>query len=122
MTAATTPFLLTGQSTTSDVLIFQNLTELARKKTPLATRNLQTDYVLGRQGNLDGEYWNGDLAELLIFDRQLSDAERIAVSREMSDRYGLWTSETPTAPAPAELALASLCHVLLSSNEFVYVD
>lgn len=117
-----TPFLLVAQSTLSDVAVFQNLTELARKKSSLATRNLQTAYVVGRQGNLDGEYWNGDLAELLVFDRQLTDAERIAVSQGLADRYGLWTSENPGTPTPADLALASLCHVLMSSNEFVYVD
>lgn len=117
-----TPFLLVGQSTMNDVSIFQNLTELARKKSSLAPRNLQTAYVLGRQGNLDGEYWTGDLAELLVFDRQLTDAERIAVSQELADRYGLWTSDNPGSPTPEELALASLCHVLMNSNEFVYVD
>ena len=116
------PFLLVGQSTTNDVRVYQNLTELARKQTPLASRNLNTAYVLGQQGNIDGEYWQGDLAELLVFDRSLTDVERMAISRELARRYGITSTEDPAAPSPRELALASLCHVLLNSNEFVYVD
>lgn len=122
VSSAREPFLLTGLNASSDAAVFQNLNQLARKNSPLAARNLATAYVLGQQGNIDGEYWNGDLAELIVFDRQLTDAERIAVSQELSNRYGLWKAESQAAPSPRQLALASLCHVLLNSNEFVYVD
>ena len=122
LTTQQNPFLLIGHSTTDDVRIFQNLTELARKQTPLALRNLKTAYVLGQQGNIDGEYWYGDLAELLVFNRSLTDVERVTISRDLLNRYAITTTADPAAPSPRELALASLCHVLLNSNEFVYVD
>lgn len=120
--APSVPFVLSGLSTTYDAVIFQGLNRLAQKNAALSARNLATAYVLGRQGNLDGEFWNGDLAELLVFNRSLSDAEHIAVTQSLSERYGLPTIESQPPPSPRQLALASLCHVLLNSNEFVYVD
>ncbi|MBX3443484.1 MAG: DUF1553 domain-containing protein [Planctomyces sp.] len=116
------PFLLTGVSREYDAVLLQNTDELARKSTPLAPRNLSTGYVLGQQGNIDGEYWQGDLAELLVYDRALSDSERLAASRLLAERYGLWTEAPPSPKPPARRAMESLCHVLLNSNEFVYVD
>ncbi|WP_373649463.1 DUF1553 domain-containing protein [Schlesneria sp. DSM 10557] len=116
------PFLLIGQSNANEARIFENLTELASRSTPLAPRNLGTNYVLGQQGNIDGEYWQGDLAEIIVFDRSLSGEERIALTRELSKRYEIHLSAAPAEPSPHELALASLCHVLLNSNEFIYVD
>jgi hypothetical protein len=116
------PFLLTGVANEYGAVLFQNRAELAKKATPLAPRNLTTAYVVGQQGNIDGEYWNGDLAELLVYDRALSDEERLAVSQSLAERYGLWDEPTVNPKSPQELALASLCHVLMNCNEFVYVD
>jgi hypothetical protein len=31
-------------------------------------------------------------------------------------------AKRPEPPVPAEAALASLCHVLLNTNEFLFVD
>ena len=65
--------------------------------------------------------------ELLVYDRDLGDEERRSVSSYLKLKYGL--PETKAAEtedrfdlAPEVLALVSLCHVLLNSNEFVYVD
>jgi hypothetical protein len=74
-------------------------------------------YVIGQQGDINGEFWNGDIAELMVFDRALSEIERMQVWNMLSSRYGI-----ASLPTPEEKALASLCHVLLNSNEFVYVD
>ena len=81
--------------------------------------------MIGQQGNINGEYWNGDIAELLVYDRALSTTERQKVWSVLLDRYQLSTfvRQAPSAePSPELLALASLCHVLLNSNEFIYVD
>jgi hypothetical protein len=113
-------FLLTGIFNAQEATVFQNARELARKPGGLGPRNLTGQYVIGTQGNLDGEYWNGDIAEVIVFDRSLTDAERKLVSNYLLQRYGL--AAPPTPPDPKLLALASLCQVLLNTNEFLYVD
>lgn len=114
------PFLLTAVAGEHEAAVFQNDQPLARKSSPLAPRVLTTPFVVGQQGNIDGEFWSGDIAELLVYDRALTDAELRQVWGVLSTRYGL--APPPRPFDPAKLALASLCHVLLNSNEFVYVD
>ena len=111
-------FLLTAISGERDAIVYHNDTILGQKRAKLAERALNAPYVLGRQGELAGEYWQGDIAELLVYDRQLNDGERTAVWRYLNARYDLDASTHD----PQELALASLCHVLLNANEFIYVD
>ncbi len=36
-----------------------------------------------------GQFWDGDIAEMLLYDRALSQEERQAVGRYLSDRYGI---------------------------------
>ena len=43
----------------------------------------------GANNNGMAEIWNGDIAELMIFDRALTDEERRAVERYLSARYGV---------------------------------
>jgi hypothetical protein len=55
----------------------------------------------------------------------LSEQEQRQVWSVLFDRYGLPTfipKPQETVPDSQLLALASLCHVLLNSNEFIYVD
>ena len=73
--------------------------------------------MIGQQGNINGEFWNGDIFEILIFDRALNMEEREAIWELLHQRYGL----APRTP-PADAALASLCRVLMNANEFLYVD
>ncbi|HUE74017.1 MAG TPA: DUF1549 domain-containing protein [Pirellulaceae bacterium] len=114
------PFFVTAVSDASDAAIGINGQELARKGSPLPRRNLTTAYVIGQQGNIDGEYFTGDIAELVVYNRALNAEELAGVERYLMGRYQL--VEPPVPPTPAELALASLCHVLLNTNEFIYVD
>ena len=113
-------FLLAAVAKESDAGIAINGNELTFKGSPLSPRNLTTAYVIGQQGNIDGEYFRGDIAELIVFNRALEATELEAVQRYLIGRYKLL--EPPQPPTPAELALASLCHVLLNTNEFIYVD
>jgi len=64
--------------------------------------------------------------------QQISRAFQIAVSRRPSEQEIAWSqellsrhaAESPPSEPPrtrAEGALAHLCHMLLSSNEFLYV-
>ncbi|MEK6260755.1 MAG: PSD1 and planctomycete cytochrome C domain-containing protein [Planctomycetota bacterium] len=114
------PFLLSGFNGPSGAIVHQNDLALASKGSPLGPRTLTTAYVIGQQGNIDGEYWHGDLFELLVYNRDLSERDRLAVQRHLSEKYHLPRSNT--SHDPDFLALASLCHVLLNTNEFAYVD
>ena len=113
------PFVISAVAGDSQTAVFQNGRELARQGA-LPERNLATGYVVGQQGNIDGEYWTGDLAVLLVYDRELTAGERERIERWLGTRYGIEVGET--ARPPALLALESLCHVLLNTNEFMYVD
>jgi len=114
------PFLLTAQADTHAVHVFQNSARIATHDAPLSPRNLKTAYVLGQQGNINGEYWTGDLAEILVFNRGLTSSERVRLWTDFASRYALPLQKNSSDPR--QLALESLCHVLLNSNEFVYVD
>ena len=112
--------LLTAIAGEHEAALYANEDELGRIGAALAPRNLTTAYVIGQQGNIHGEYWHGDLAELIVFNRALSGEELRGVQRYLIGRYRL--VEPPVPQTAAELALASLCHVLLNTNEFIYVD
>jgi hypothetical protein len=121
-------FILSAVSSESEVAVYQNGGVLARRETPLAPRNLETAYVVGTQGNINGEFWHGDIAELVVFNRALDELEHRQVTRYLAERYGIDFASPATAEelaiplSPELLALASLCHVLLNTNEFLYVD
>ncbi len=111
------PFILTAISSSNDARVYQNRSELARVANPMPQRNLTVPYVIGQQGNINGEFWNGDIMEVQVYDYALSDAEREAVWEDLNRRYGI-----AARPVPADPALASLCHVLFNANEFLYID
>ena len=111
------PFILTGIAGEGSVAVYQDRNEIARKVSPLAMRNLTGPYVIGQQGNINGEFWNGDIMELRIYNRALNDAERDQVWDDLQKRYGL-----APRPKPVNPGLVSLCHVLLNANEFLYID
>lgn len=111
------PFVLTAVSNGGGAVVYQNRREIARRNSPLPERKLTAPYVIGQQGNIQGEYWNGDLAELWVYDRALTPAELGKIWDWTAHRYGI----APT-PSPRRLALTSLCRVLLNTNEFCFVD
>ena len=113
-------FVITAINGSREAVTFQNSEPLARQDQSLSARVLNSPYVIGTQGNINGEYWHGDIAELLVFDRALPQSEREQVWGYLASRYGIQI--TPTQPDPQRLALASLCHVLLNTNEFIFVD
>jgi len=114
------PFVLTAINSEAGVRVWQNGRELGSRGGALAPRNLSTAWVVGTQGNIAGEYWQGGLAELLVYDRSLTEEELRGVHSGLRERYGLVEADPPLSPE--ELALASLCHVLLNTNEFLYLD
>jgi hypothetical protein len=119
------PFVLAASTGRRGTRILHNGVLIGNRSTALANRNLAGPYVIGQQGNIDGEYWKGDLAELLVYDRQLSEDELRGAAISLAEKYGIVLGAgIMSAPerSPEFLALASVCHVLLNTNEFLYVD
>lgn len=122
-------FLLTAVSGERQAATFQNGRLLAVKPS-MGRRRLDTPWVVGQQGNIGGEYWHGEISEIRVYRRALGDEERQRVERVMAERYKLpWKPQPSTQPprtrpalGPDVLALASLCHALMNSNEFLFVD
>lgn len=111
------PFLLTAVADRDSTTLFKGRFEVARQATALPPRNLAPPYVIGQQGNINGEFWNGEIYEILVYDHALSKTERNTVWNMLHGRYGL-----APIPPPAPIGLTSLCHVLFNTNEFLYVD
>lgn len=114
------PLALSAVTGPGGSAVYQDRATLAERPAPLPGRKLDTAYVIGQQGNIDGEYWQGEIAELLVYDRPLSREELNGVWDYLAARYRV--AQRPEPPVPADQALASLCHVLLNTNEFLFVD
>jgi hypothetical protein len=63
-----------------------------------------------------------DLAFQLAFARHPSDAEVQHSLTFISEQQRLWASANEPEDQTGHLALADLCHMLLSTNEFLYVE
>jgi hypothetical protein len=63
---------------------------------------------LARDRNMSGRSWQGDIAEILLFSAELSDADRQAVEKYLMSKYQIQPVKTPDAkadaPAPAAAA------------------
>jgi hypothetical protein len=47
------------------------------------------DLYIGGTGTVYQEFWNGDLAEMIVYARKLSDAERTKVEDYLAQKYGV---------------------------------
>ena len=116
------PFLITSSQGERGAFVHQN-GRLLGEHSPLTDRRIDTPWVIGQQGNINGEYWHGDLACLLIYDRQLSAEELRLTSEWLLNRYQIPSEVSEDNPQdPETLAWASLAVVLFNTNEFLYVD
>jgi len=113
------PFLITATNSSKEAQMYVNGTSIASSQ-PISGRVLAGPYVVGTQGNYNAEYWLGDISELLVYDRVLSRPELAQVWGYLAQKYNL-RLEVGEAD-PQRLALASLCHVLFNTNEFIYID
>ena len=92
-------FVLSGVSGTSDASIFLGQS-LVYSTAALTTRDLSGPWVIGSQGG-SFEHWNGQIAAVLVYDRELSGAERTQVSDYLSTKY----LAAPAVPEPGTWAL-----------------
>jgi hypothetical protein len=118
------PFLITATSGQHGAAVHQQKRIVIQQPNAIPARRLDTPWVIGQQGNINGEYWKGDIACLIVFNEQLSPDSRAVVQDYLIQRYQLPTLSEPVAPSmtPEQMAIASLSVVLFNSNEFAYVD
>ncbi len=124
------PFILSAVNHSSGAAVFQSGRPIAARAQPLALRKLGTEWIIGQQGNINGEFWQGGIAEIRLYNQALSPVHRQLVESRIAERYGLSVDhrtdhslvDFPAPRTPEGMALSSLCHVLINSNEFIYVD
>jgi len=118
------PFLITAVNGPDGATVYQQQRPAVRSPGRLPPRRLNTPWVIGQQGNIDGEYWKGRLACLFVFSRALNELDLQALWHTLCSRYALPASNAvPTEKiSPRLQALASMSLVLLNSNEFAFVD
>jgi len=119
-------FVLTAISESYDARVFQNARLLGAQGAAIAGRKFDTAWTVGRQGTLDGEYWDGDVAEILVYAAVLNETVRRQVWQYLGEKYelsGLELISKPVGPDDAHrLALIQACRVIFNLNEFVYAD
>jgi len=119
-------FVLTAISASNDARVFQNAVLLGARGAAIAERKYATDWTIGRQGTFDGEYWSGDVVEILVYATALAEADRQSVWRYIGEKYelpGLYIKAKPLSAGDAHrLALMQACRVIFNLNEFVYSD
>ncbi|MCA9034949.1 MAG: PSD1 domain-containing protein [Planctomycetaceae bacterium] len=120
------PFLLTATNGNRGAGLWQQRRAIIHQESALPSRRLDTDWVIGQQGNIDGEFWHGDIATILVFDKQLEDSDLRQIQSLLRRKYQLQQMPDADIPeslrTPEELAWASLCLVLFNSNEFIFID
>lgn len=117
-------FLLTAIAETDGAVVFQDGEILGNKGSALSKRRLDTAWMVGRQGTA-GEYWHGDIAELIVYNRAVTPDERRDVWSYLGNKYGLSSRLSPPPLTRSEArrrALALMCRVIFNLNEFVYPD
>lgn len=82
-----THFIFTGVSGSNHVALYQNTDLLTNRPSALSSRTLTGSYVIGQQGTLNGEFWNGDIAEMLVYNRALSASELASVWQFLLTKY-----------------------------------
>jgi len=56
---------------------------------------------LARDRNMSGRSWQGDIGEILIYNVELSDADRLAVEKYLTAKYKIQPGPTPAPASPA---------------------
>ena len=87
LTNPATHFIFSGISGSNHVSLYQNTGLLTNRPSALSSRTLTGSYVIGQQGSLNGEYWNGDIAELLVYNREVSAGELADIWQYLLSKY-----------------------------------
>jgi len=101
---------------TNTATLFRNASQLTQSTTMQTLNNLTRNNCFLGQDSVGGNRFNGQIAELLIWNRQLTVAERTAAEGYLLSKYQLLSTNTVAAPtmslatstltAPAQVAIA----------------
>jgi hypothetical protein len=67
--------VLTGESLATDGQVYLATKLEYALGNAIPARDLSTAWYIGEQGSFSGEYWNGDIAEILVYNRVLTTKE-----------------------------------------------
>ena len=88
MLAAGTPYLTCDRFTTTNFTGWIDGKQSASTEASWGDESLPNLYV-GNTGTVFNEFWQGDIAEMIVYLRALSDPERMQVEDYLAARYGL---------------------------------
>lgn len=117
-----TPFLLSVVCNQNQVRVRQTGREVASRNRSLENRRFDTPWVVGQQGNIQGEFWKGGIGSILVFNEALENSELEQLESHLATKYGIQLKVDEERLDPTTQALASLVRVLFNSNEFIYLD
>ena len=82
-------FVLTGVSSATDAEVYLGGKLLYNLTTALPPRDLSTSFYLGQQGSFAGEYWNGDIEEILVYNVALTPKQIKQDQAYLKAKYGI---------------------------------
>jgi hypothetical protein len=82
-------FMLTGVSAATDAQVYLRGQLLYDLGTALPPRDLSTPFYLGQQGSFSGEFWNGDIEEVLVYSVALTPKQIKQDWQYLKTKYGL---------------------------------
>jgi len=93
-------------NSSSNAITYVDGTQAGAKGTSLSARNVTvSQYFLGDRGNQGAQFWNGDLAEILVFNSALSTSDRQSVEQYLKTKYNPTNDSTvPTVSTGSETA------------------
>jgi hypothetical protein len=80
------PLIATVVGSAADAVLYQGSQRLRSLGGPLPRRDLDVTWRIGTQGG-DFEFWHGDIAEILVYERALPDAELTQVWGYLHRKY-----------------------------------
>ena len=99
---ASSPFVLTAVSGSTDAFLNLDGSPFYDNGGPLSTRDVSTTgYFLGDQGTANGEFWNGTIEELLVYNGALTPTEIAQAQDYLLSKYGVSSS----VPEPSTWAM-----------------
>lgn len=87
--AANTTYITVDQYTTKDFTGWVNGAATPSITPANWSEDALPNLYIGGTGTVYSEFWNGDLAEIIVYNRKLSDAERAQVVGYLAKKYGV---------------------------------
>ena len=67
--------------------------------------------MLGDDRGFAGRFWNGDIAEVIVFDTALTNSQRLSLFQYMYDKYA------PPVNLGPDIAMQQICDTLLDASD-----